>query len=527
MRVGMAQINTRVGDFAGNAARIRDAVDAARMGNADVVVFAELTITGYPPRDLLFDRRFVATASETAERLARDLEGGPPVVVGLPIPGSFGTPGHPSLNNVAAVLAGGTIACVSPKRLLPSYDVFNESRWFFAGDRSATVDLERRVGLLVCEDMWDEGYPVHPSAELRAEGAELLVCLSASPYRPGTFDARLLHARRHRAPLVFMNAVGANDELVFDGQSFAIDGNGDLLAVLPAFEEAVVVVDVDSSKHVESPRTPVAVELFAALTLGVRDFVRKNGTRHAVLGLSGGVDSALVACIAREALGRDNVTAVAIPSRFTDPRSTEYARELASNLGIRFDVVDLEPVHSAAERSLTHLLDVPRGEATAENLQARLRMAILAAYTNSRGGVLLNTSNKSELSLGYGTLYGDMAGTLSVLGDLTKPQVYAVAHSYDRGRGVIPLFILERPPSAELRPDQVDPFDYPTIAPVVESLVRGEPPIEDVELDEVARFRRSIRLAEHKRWQSGIILKVSEKSFGTGRMMPVTHAWQG
>jgi NAD+ synthase (glutamine-hydrolysing) len=409
---------------------------------------------------------------------------------------------------------------------LPAYDVFHENRWFVPGEEYEPLDLSAKVGLLVCEDMWDEGYATHPGEQLRAAGAELLACISASPYRPGTLAMRLRTARRQAAPLVFVNAVGSTDELVFDGRSFAIDRDGRVLAMLPGFEEAVMVVDVDGRAPVELPKTRHERDLFRALTLGVRDFARKNGIRHAVLGLSGGIDSALVACIARDALGPERVTAVAIPSRFTDPRSTECARELAVALGIGFEVVPLEGLHAAAEASVGHLLEGARGATTAENLQSRLRMAILAAYVNTRGGVLLNTSNKTELALGYGTLYGDMAGTLSVVGDLTKTQVYDVARWYDEGRGILPRFVVERPPSAELRPDQVDPFDYPTMAPLVEALVRGDAIPDSADASDVERVRGALAAAEHKRWQCGIILKVSEKSFGTGRMIPVTSAWR-
>jgi NAD+ synthase (glutamine-hydrolysing) len=525
MRIGLAQIDTRVGDFEGNCARIRAAARAAAEHAADLVVFPELTITGYPPRDLLFDPSFVASALDSAESLAADLSDGPPIVVGLPRPSTTTLPGHPSLNNVAAVLAHGTVTGFGPKRLLPSYNVFNETRWFLPGDRSLLLDLPKRTGLIVCEDMWDEGYPVHPSAELRAEGADLIACISASPYRPGTLQARLVNARRHALPFVFVNAVGANDELIFDGQSFALDARGDVIAMLPRFEEAVEVVDFGAPHLCDVSPWSVERELFGALSLGIRDFALKNGLRHAVVGLSGGIDSALVACLAREALGPDAVTAVAIPSRFTDRRSTDAASAIADALAIRLEIVPLEGLHAAAEATLQTLLDGPRGETAAENLQARLRMAVLATYVNRQGGLLLNTSNKTELSLGYGTLYGDMAGTLAVIGDLTKTQVYDVARWYDSGRGVIPAFVAERPPSAELRPDQVDPFDYPSVAPIVESIVRGDSTPPEATEHEVGRFRRMIRAAEAKRWQAGIVLKVSETAFGSGRMIPVTHVW--
>lgn len=509
MKIALAQTDSRIGDFAGNRRRIAAAAAEARRQGADLAVFPELAITGYPPRDLLLDRAFVDRAISSTAELARELAEGPPVVVGTVARSGTSTPGHPGLWNAAALLDGGRVAALSPKRLLPAYDVFHEPRWFVPGERSQTVG---KLGLLVCEDIWDEAYPIHPPAELTAAGAEVLIVISSSPFRSGILDRRLHHARRAGAPLVYVNAAGANDELIFDGGSFALGADGRLLAQLPRFVEALEVVDLDGPSIVP-PHLPLEEELFEALVCGVRGFALKNGVSKIFLGLSGGVDSALAACIAAAAVG--TVTALAMPSRHTDPRSTDSARELAESLGIGFEVLPIEPLHAAAEEALSHLLDGTG--TTGENLQARLRSLVLNAYVNRHGGLLLNTSNKTEISLGYGTLHGDLAGTLSVLGDLTKPEVYAVARWYAANRGPIPAFILERPPTAELRPDQVDPFDYPVVAPAVEALVRGLP------APEAGRWRQSLRASEFKRWQHGVILKVSERAFGTGRMIPITR----
>ena len=511
MRIALAQTDARIGDFAGNRRRLAEAAAEARRRGADLVVFPELAITGYPPRDLLLDRTFVDRAISSTAELARELAGGPPVVVGTVARSGSSTPGHPGLWNAAALLDGGRVAALQPKRLLPAYDVFHETRWFVPGERSEPVG---NLGLLVCEDIWDEAYPIHPPAELVASGAEVLIAIASSPFRAGILPRRLHHARRAGAPLVFVNSAGANDELIFDGGSFALGADGRLLAQLPRFAEALEVVDLDGPGIAPPPLAPEE-ELFEALVCGVRGFARKNGISKIFLGLSGGVDSALAACIAVSAMGAvGSVTALALPSRHTDPRSTESARELAESLGIGFEVLPIEPLHAAAEGALAHLLD--GSGTTAENLQARLRSLVLNAYVNRHGGLLLNTSNKTEISLGYGTLHGDLAGTLSVLGDLTKPEVYAVARWYAANRGPIPAFILERPPTAELRPDQVDPFDYPVVAPAVEALVRGLPGPD--------RWRQSLRASEFKRWQHGVILKVSERAFGTGRMVPITRA---
>ncbi len=513
MRIGLAQTDARIGDFEGNLRRMVDAAAEARAGGAELVVFPELAVTGYPPRDLLLDRTFVDRAVAATTELARELADGPPTVVGTVARSGRSTPGHPGLWNAAALLEGGRIASIVPKRLLPSYDVFHETRWFVPGERAEPVG---KIGLLVCEDLWDEAYPVHPPAELVEAGAEILVTISSSPFRAGILERRLHHARRPGVPLVYVNAAGANDELIFDGGSFVLDAEGRMLALLPRFEEAVAVVEVGPHPPAPSPALPPPSpgegETYGALVCGVRGFVRKNGIGRVFLGLSGGIDSALVACIAAEAVGPERVTALAMPSRYTDPRSTEVARELAESLGIGFEVIAIEPMHAVMERSLAG----PSGTVD-ENLQARLRSLILNAWVNRFGGLLLNTSNKTEISLGYGTLHGDLAGTLGVLGDVTKPEVYAMARWYVANRGPIPDFILERPPTAELRPGQVDPFDYPVVAPAVESLVRGRP------APGAEAWRDRLRSSEFKRWQHGVILKVSERAFGTGRMVPITR----
>jgi len=517
VRIALAQIDSRVGDFAGNQRRILDALAEARRQGADLALLPEMAVTGYPPRDLLLDPAFVERAVAVTAEIAREMAAGPPAVLGTVAPSGRATPGHPGLWDAAAFLENGRVAALVPKRLLPAYDVFHEPRWFVPGGPSSPLGVAgRRLGLLVCEDLWDEGYPIHPAADLLAAGADVLAVIAASPFRTGVLEKRLHHARRAGAPVAFVNAVGAQDELIFDGGSFLMAG-GEVIARLPRFAEAVETVDLETGGPL-APEVRGEEELFAALVLGVRGFARKNKLRRLFLGLSGGVDSALVAAIAAEAVGPARVTAVTLPGRHTDPRSTESARELARTLGIAFEVTPIDPLHEEARRSLGHLLEGEAG-ATDENLQARLRALALAAYVNRHGGLLLNTSNKTELSLGYGTLHGDLAGTLAVIGDLTKPTVYALARWVSANRAAIPAFILERPPSAELRPDQVDPFDYPAVAPVVEDLVQGRPP-----KGESDRWRRLLHASEHKRWHHGIVLKVSEKAFGTGRMVPVTRA---
>lgn len=540
MKLAIAQINTTVGDLNGNISRILDAAEKAR--EADLIVFPEMTVPGYPPRDILYDSSFVEAVQAATLDLARQSKSLPPLLVGSFAPSGEKRYQHPSLHNIAYLMKDGEMTVAQVKQLLPVYDVFYEPRWFVPGKKTLPpIEIAgRKVGVMLCEDMWDEEYPVHPGAELRSMGAEMLAVMSASPYRKGVGAGRLYHAGRQAAtpgpdtggesarltrppaiPLIFVNLVGANDELIFDGGSFMLGGEE-----LAGFEEEVRILTMDNGGRTVEGRKPMKVEeeLFHALVLGMRDFARKNGMKKACLGLSGGIDSSVAAAIAAEALGAENVVGVAIPSRFTDARSTESAKELARNLGIKFEQVQLEKMREAAEQVLG---PERSGGVSGENIQARLRMIVLMSYVNSGGGFLINTGNKTELTVGYSTLCGDMAGAISPLGDLTKPEVYALAKwinsgwkveglqaRMERSRNagdVIPEFVMKRKPSAELREDQVDPFDYEKISPELEELVRAN------------RSNAAMRASEHKRWQMGLVLKVSEKSFGRGRLMPIAR----
>ncbi|RIK52596.1 MAG: NAD(+) synthase [Chloroflexi bacterium] len=514
MKLAIAQINTTVGDLEGNISRILDAAEKAK--DADLIVFPEMTVPGYPPRDMLYDTSFVEAVQTATLDLSRRTGHLPPLLVGSFAPSGEKHYQHPSLHNVAYLMKGGEMRAAQIKQLLPVYDVFFEPRWFAPG-RKTMPPIEiagRKIGVMLCEDMWDEEYPTHPGAELKAMGAEMLVVMSASPFRKGIGEGRLYHAKRQDLPLVFVNLVGATDELIFDGGSFVLNGDR-----LRRFEEEARVLTMDdgrqSMSHVSSS---IAAEedLFRALVLGVRDFARKNGLKKAYLGLSGGIDSSVAAVIAAEALGGENVTGVAIPSRFTDSRSTESARELARNLGIKFESLPLEKMHEAAEQALGAERS---GGVSGENIQARLRMIVLMSYVNSGGGFLINTSNKTELTLGYSTLYGDMAGAVSPLGDVTKAEVMGLARWINERmkeegggmNGAIPGFVVERAPTAELREGQADPFDYEVVSPQMEEMVLAD------------QANAMMRSGEHKRWQMGVVLKVSGRSFGRGRMFPITR----
>lgn len=509
MKLGLAQINLTVGDLAGNVDRCERAVRDAAARGAELVVLPEMAIPGYPPRDMLLDDSFIDAIQHATADLAARVADGPPVLVGTVQRGVPARPAHPGLWNVAALLRGGAVESLVVKRLLPVYDVFYEPRWFLPGPPSTPLDIAgTKVGVLVCEDLWDADYGQDLATPLIEAGAELIVVPAASPYRTGIQALRLAHALEISVPVAHVSVVGATDELIFDGQSFVTDGRGRLLAELPLLEESVRVVDTASSKAI-APREPdVDAERYSALVLGLREFAAKNGLEHAVVGLSGGIDSSVVAVLAAAALGGDRVTGVAMPSRYSDPRSTTTAEALAANLGMHFAVRPIDDLHAAAEASLSGLL----GDGTAaENVQARLRMLILMAYVNRLGGFLLNTSNKTELAVGYSTLYGDMAGAIGPLADLTKPEVYALARWINREREIIPAFAIDRPPSAELKADQVDPFDYDLAGPAIEALVQAD------------QANPMMRAAEHKRWQFGVVLRLSKRAFGTGRIVPITR----
>lgn len=521
MKVALAQVDVTVGDLPGNVQRIADAIREARGRGAELAVFPELVVCGYPPDDLLdapgFMRGVHAAVVELAA-VAPEL----PVVLGAPLEAPAGPAGRTRIN-AALLLHGHRVRAVRGKRLLPRDDVFMEPRYFRPADPGGPLEIGgRRVGLLVCEDLWDEGYASSPARELLDAGADLLLCLNASPFRRGVLTERLRLARRPGVDLVYVNAVGAHDELVFDGASFAVGADGALRGLLPSCAEAVRVIDLDGPPTPDDLEDPES-RAQGALLLGLRGFLEKNRLPGAVVGVSGGVDSALVLALAAEALGPERVRALHLPTRFTSQTSVELSRELCANLGVELLELPLGDLHEVAETTLAAHL--PRGLAgkAAENVQARLRGLVLMAYVNQVGGVLLNTSNKTELSLGYGTLYGDLAGGLSPIGDLTKPEVYA--HCRRFYADVIPAGILSRPPTAELRPGQVDPFDYPRVAPRVEALVQGRVP--DGTPVELAEWRRRLHAGEFKRRQAPPVLKLSQRAFGRGWRVPLTHGWRG
>ncbi len=563
-RVALAQVHTTVGDFAGNAAKIRHGTERARAAGASLVVFPELCLCGYPPRDFLDLPEFVERGRRTLEELAAPAEWSRDVsvVLGFPEPVEGAPP--PGLYNAAALIAAGRVRAVGRKSLLPTYDVFDETRYFLPSDRSTTAPagegVPLPVGLSVCEDVWNDKrfwvrprYARDPIADLVSAGASLVVNLSASPYAMGkpALRERMLSAsaRAHGAPIAYVNQVGGNDALIFDGGSMLVARDGSVLARAPLFEEVLLVGDLETGR-VEvlgldgAPRPPaaetapdaVADEVFRALVVGVRDYVRKCGFRTAVVGLSGGIDSALTACIAAAALGAENVLGVAMPSRYSSGHSREDAAALARSLGIRFQEIPIEPMHAAFLAQLEQAQGRALGDLAEQNVQARIRGQILMALSNDTGGLVLSTGNKSELAVGYCTLYGDMAGGLAVIGDLPKTLVYRVARAANAraGRALIPERTFTKPPSAELKPGQVDQDSLPpydVLDDILQAYVeerlssdaivaRGHDP------ETVRRVLRMVVASEYKRRQAAPVLKVSEKAFGEGRRFPIAHGYR-
>jgi len=543
MKVALAQLNPTVGDFAGNAARIREAYRRGAAAGVDLVVCPELCVAGYPPRDLLLNKSFVSQSLATLAQLAAATER-TALLVGF-VGQNPVRPGR-EVTNAAALLQHGRIVATRTKTLLPTYDVFDEDRYFEpAQDNRPVAFAGGLLGLTICEDIWNDEdfwperrYRANPPAELAAAGAQILFNLSASPWHLGKTRTRFAMlrslAQKLGRPVVFCNQVGGNDELVFDGGSLVFDGTGQLVAQAKRFEEDFVVVDLEGAPAVHPLEPGDEEQLYQALVLGLRDYFQKCGFQSAVLGLSGGIDSALTACLAVAALGKDNVHGLSLPSRFSSPGSLADARALAQNLGIRYDVLPIEPVFAACQAQLRPLFAGRPEDVTEENLQARIRGTLLMALSNKFGSLLLTTGNKSELAVGYCTLYGDMNGGLAVISDVPKTMVYRLAHWINREREIIPAACLTKAPSAELRPNQTDQDSLPpyeVLDAILEAyVVQSKSPAEIVaDGFDPATVRRVVQLiqgSEYKRRQAAPGLKVTTKAFGMGRRVPVAQRFR-
>jgi NAD+ synthetase len=540
MRIGVAQINPTVGDLRGNFEKILGAYKRLVASGAELVLAPELATTGYPPQDLVFKSRFVPQNLEVIDRLHACI-GGVPLLVGY-VDRNEGR-GKPFFN-AAALLERGQPVWKTFKTLLPTYDVFDEDRYFEPGQGGEIFNVAgRRIGVTICEDIWTQQFlprPLYETDLVRAligKGAEIIVNLSASPFGLRKLGMRrqmvAAIAREYERPIVYCNAVGSNDELVFDGSSIAFNRTGDLIAQLPSFETAEAIIETDSTKVLPLSPPDVMAELYGALSLGVHDYLAKCKFKSAVLGLSGGIDSAIVAAIATNALGKENVVGVSMPSPYSSRGSIEDALALARNLGIRCLQIPIGDAFAAFKAQFKEVFAGYPENTTEENMQSRLRGMILMALSNKFGHLLLTTGNKSELAVGYCTIYGDMAGGLAVISDVPKTLVYQLARWINREREIIPKSTIEKPPSAELKPGQVDQDSLPPYdildqilqLYIEENLSGAEIIARGFDEKTVRWVQHRVDLNEYKRAQAAPGLKVTSRAFGLGRKMPIAQQY--
>jgi NAD+ synthase (glutamine-hydrolysing) len=537
VKVYLAQINTTVGDFSGNGERIKQACADAAARGCDVILLPELATTGYPPRDLLFLSDFLKRSEKVVESVCDASGSWPDLSVFLGCPCREGG----KLYNSCAVIIDGKIIGYLHKTLLPTYDVFDERRYFSPAKSWLLPSWKGvKIGLTICEDLWDEGYETKVVPRLVELGAQVIFNISSSPYNAGKWNERYELLRRHaltsKAPIAYCNLFGAESELIYDGGSMVVGRDGRLVAAGRCFAEDALIVEYDSSRNdfvgtAEPPAMSFEEEVFNALVVGTRDFHHKQGFTKCVIGLSGGIDSSLVAAIAAQALGPENVLGVAMPSRMNIADSLEDARVLARKLGIEFAEVPIEDSVRLAEERYARAFGLHKHPETRENLQARERGKILMEISNDQKRLLLATGNKTEYALGYATLYGDMCGALAVIGDLNKTEVYAVSRWVNECfSSPIPERVLTKKPSAELAPGQVDPFNYDIVSPLVDELVEEQASAAGLAArgypdEEVRRCVRLLFTSEYKRRQAAPVLKISKRAFGRGRQMPLVNKY--
>ncbi|OGF17222.1 MAG: NAD+ synthase [Candidatus Edwardsbacteria bacterium RIFOXYD12_FULL_50_11] len=542
MKITICQLNPLVGDIEGNAKKITGILAQTRAQRPDLIIFPELFLTGYPPRDLLekpwFIQRCAAAIKDLTEASLDHPETG--FIFGAPT--AAGRDTGQGLFNSAVLIHDGKCTC-RHKTLLPSYDVFDEARYFDPADSAGLVVFKgEKLGITICEDAWNhpelwpkrKPYDYDPVADLAKMGASLLINISASPFEAGKERTRFeligRHAKKHGLPFIYINQVGGNDELVFDGRSFGVDKNGQMAWWLPAFQEEVVIIDSSlPGKFVEPPVQDEIGSIYSALKLGVRDYFRKCGFNQAVVGLSGGIDSAVVAALAAQALGPDNVLGITMPSPFSSQGSVDDSRKLADKLGIALKEISITEVYEKYLEILEPHFEGRAPDIAEENIQARIRGNILMAFSNKFGRLVLTTGNKSELAVGYCTLYGDMSGGLAVISDVPKTTVYRLAEHINRDREIIPRAVITKPPSAELRAGQKDQDTLPPyeiLDRILEGYLEDDLSVDQLvgqglDRDTVEWVARTVRQNEYKRRQSAPGIKVTGKAFGGGRRMPI------
>lgn len=543
MKIALAQLNYHVGNFESNTAKIIDHIHKAKQNGADLVVFAELCVCGYPSRDFLEFKEFIGLCDAAAKHIAEaclDIA----CIIGLP---TFNDKAEgKDLNNSAYFIENGEVKAIVNKALLPNYDIFDEYRYFEPSTQFSCIDFKgHRIALTICEDLWNTIenplYVTRPMDMLIKEQPDVMINIAASPFSYNHDEERIAilkdNALRYQLPLFYVNHVGAQTELIFDGGSLIFNSSGELVDELPYFSETITYYELTGKSEVKllqpstkrKARQSDIEQIHQALLLGIRDYFYKSGFKSAILGLSGGIDSAVVCALAAEALGPQNVMAVLLPSRFSSDHSIKDAEDLVKNLGCKHEIIPIRHITEAFESTLHPQFHNLPFNIAEENIQSRSRAVILMAMCNKFGYILLNTSNKSEAAVGYGTLYGDMCGGISVIGDVYKTQVFELARYMNREREIIPVNTIVKPPSAELRPDQKDTDslpEYDTLDPILTEYIEnrcssGE--IIKMGYDEqtVRRVLRLVNLAEHKRYQTPPILRVSPKAFGMGRRMPI------
>ena len=533
MKIGICQINPTVGAINKNKQLILENYNRSISLGAELVVFPELALTGYPPQDLLLREQFLKRTANALDEIAKQTS--TPMILGSTLVDNS------DLFNCSFLCENGKIVGYYKKILLPTYDVFDEDRYFKSGSEPSVFELtisgqSQRIGLQICEDLWDHNYSKDLAESIKETGADIIINISASPFG----DDRLIErsnlikakAQKTRLPFVYCNMVGSQDELIFDGQSLVYGPDGNLIAKGKAFEEDLLIVDLKETNQINLPRMKREESLYKALILGVKDYFSKTGHHQAVIGLSGGIDSSLTACIAVEALGKNNVYGISMPSKFSSSHSMGDAQALAGNLGIDFREIPINSIVESFEALMAPDLDKNNIGVAEENIQSRIRGNILMALSNKHGWLVLSTGNKTEMAMGYCTLYGDMNGGLSVISDLSKEDVYKISKwlNTSSGKNIIPENSITKPPSAELRPDQVDPFDYDIVSPLVSALIDNEKsPSELVkngaDIDLVKNISTRITLNEYKRRQAAPGLRVSSKAFGMGRRIPIVNKY--